>query len=73
MLSCVDWTHWDRVQKERRGYMQLALFDARPEPPKKPPLWERLKQDERTLVITTLARLMAKTIRQDSRRSEDER
>ena len=46
--------------------MQTELFDAHLDSPKKPPLWEGLKQEERAVVIAVLARLMAAVIRSDS-------
>lgn len=48
--------------------MQLKLFDRDQKSPGTPPLWMRLRQDERAAVIATLSRLIAKTIRPDGRR-----
>jgi hypothetical protein len=53
--------------------MQLELLPLPPSPPEKPPLWERLSPEHQERLIAALARLMRKTVREESRRDGDER
>ena len=53
--------------------MQLELLPLPSPPPEKPPLWERLSPEHRARLIATLARLMKKAVREETRRDTDER
>lgn len=53
--------------------MQLKFFERDPKPSDGAPTWKCLRQDDRLAVITVLARLLAKTVRADSRRDDHER
>lgn len=68
MLFSVGWTFRNDVQLERRPQMQLRLFDRDQKSADTPTLWKRLRQDERAAVVATLSRLLAKTIRPDSKK-----
>ena len=53
--------------------MQLELFPTRRDPPRAPPQWERLSQDERTQALKALARVLAKTVRPEAEGQHHER
>jgi len=73
MLSSVGWIRERRIQRERRACMQLELFPADSKRRKEPEPLNRLSKAERAVVVATLARLMAKTLRREARRNNDER
>lgn len=52
--------------------MQLELFRTPSQPQRRPPVWERLNQEQRATVVTILARLMRKAIHPQPRRENDE-
>ena len=52
--------------------MQSELFPTLSEPPKSPPIWESLNEEQQATVIKLLARLMRKAIHPDPRRENDE-
>jgi hypothetical protein len=53
--------------------MQLQLFPTHPEPPKRPPILDRARANERAAMIEALARLMVKAVRPETKEADDER
>jgi len=53
--------------------MQLELFPSARPTPERPPVLTRLRPEERTTLIRTLARLLIKTVRPPQKGARNER
>jgi hypothetical protein len=52
--------------------MQLEMFQTCPEFPEPPQIWKDENQEQRTIVVNMLARLMVKAVRQETTATQNE-